>query len=435
MKRTTFPALICPLALAPAIALAPAGAVRAQQVFSSGVEISDSNGSTADLYVEDKTTLDGNLCVGAGCSATETYGNELIRLKHGTTNILFDDSSPSEGSFPWNDWRIVVNENIQNGLNLFGIEDVTGGTMPFAIEAGAPDGSIWVDHFGSLGIGTSMPEQELHIAETIFPGIVLEQTGQPGWLARSWQMVVLNPGRFAIYETDEGSPTFVMESGADADQRLTMWRTGMTSVAANTVTSSPDARFYVGFDDGSTQVKIEEASAQTGPRTLLNLQNNGRPEIVLGNTDTGDEWSFGAGTNFILKQGAVGSASSAKTKLFEVDPSGNATLTGSLVTGGTACGGGCDRVFTEEAIIPARDYAAAMWEQGYLPHVGPTPEGAPLNVSEKLGGMLNALEHAHVFIDRLSAENRALRAELAQLRASSDARLARLEAALGAEKR
>ncbi|MEZ5716352.1 MAG: hypothetical protein R3D85_15055 [Paracoccaceae bacterium] len=30
----------------------------------------------------------------------------------------------------------------------------------------------------------------------------------------------------------------------------------------------------------------------------------------MGNTGTGGEWSFGAGTSFILKQGAVGSASS-----------------------------------------------------------------------------------------------------------------------------
>ncbi|MEZ5716353.1 MAG: hypothetical protein R3D85_15060 [Paracoccaceae bacterium] len=87
------------------------------------------------------------------------------------------------------------------------------------------------------------------------------------------------------------------------------------------------------------------------------------------------------------------------------------------MTGGTACGGGCDRVFTERAIIPEADYAEAMWTQGFLPHVGPTPEGAPINVSEKLGGMLNALEHAHVFIDRQAQQIEAQNRRIATLEA------------------
>ena len=58
-----------------------------------------------------------------------------------------------------------------------------------------------------------------------------------------------------------------------------------------------------------------------------------------------------------------------------------------------------------------------MWEQGYLPYVGPTAEGQPFNMTEKLGGMLNALEHAHVYIEELRAQNAALQAEMAALRA------------------
>ncbi|MEZ5716733.1 MAG: hypothetical protein R3D85_17265, partial [Paracoccaceae bacterium] len=141
-----------------------------------------------------------------------------------------------------------------------------------------------------------------------------------------------------------------------------------------------------------------------------------------------------------LKQGAVGTTSGAKTKLFEIDDSGNATLTGTLTTGGTTCGGGCDRVFTEAAVIPQSSYATQMWAQGFLPNVGPTPEGAPIDVTEKLGGMLNALEHAHIFIDRQQAELDAQRRTLAEQqreiamlraeRAALDARLSRIEARL-----
>ncbi|MEZ5716056.1 MAG: hypothetical protein R3D85_13340 [Paracoccaceae bacterium] len=74
-------------------------------------------------------------------------------------------------------------------------------------------------------------------------------------------------------------------------------------------------------------------------------------------------------------------------------------------------------------------------DQGFLPHVGPTPEGAPLNVSEKLGGMLNALEHAHVFIDRQRGEIEAQRGEIETLKhakASLETRLSLVEARLSA---
>ena len=146
----------------------------------------------------------------------------------------------------------------------------------------------------------------------------------------------------------------------------------------------------------------------------------------MGNTATNGEWSFGAGSDFFLKVGTVGSASGAKTKVFTVKGNGDAIVAGTLTTGGTTCGGGCDRVFTDHAIIPAPDYAAQMWSQGHLPHVGPTVEGAPINVSEKLGGMLNALEHAHVFIAALRDENETLRAE----KSAMEIRLSRVEAEL-----
>jgi hypothetical protein len=42
--------------------------------------------------------------------------------------------------------------------------------------------------------------------------------------------------------------------------------------------------------------------------------------------------------------------------------------------------------------------------------VGPTPEGAPFDVTDKLGRMLNELEHAHLYIAELERRNAALEA-------------------------
>ena len=45
-----------------------------------------------------------------------------------------------------------------------------------------------------------------------------------------------------------------------------------------------------------------------------------------------------------------------------------------------------------------------MWAKGYLPAVGPTTPGAPLNVAEKLGAVLNELEHAHIYIEQVHTD-------------------------------
>jgi hypothetical protein len=43
-----------------------------------------------------------------------------------------------------------------------------------------------------------------------------------------------------------------------------------------------------------------------------------------------------------------------------------------------------------------------MWEQSHLPAVGPTSPDESLNVSDKIGGLINELEKAHVYIERLN---------------------------------
>ncbi len=66
-------------------------------------------------------------------------------------------------------------------------------------------------------------------------------------------------------------------------------------------TEMPSSSLHIRRVDGSAKALIEKTNATTSPRTLINIQNNGWSEIVMGNTGTDGEWSFGAGTNFILK--------------------------------------------------------------------------------------------------------------------------------------
>ncbi|MEZ5716346.1 MAG: hypothetical protein R3D85_15025 [Paracoccaceae bacterium] len=48
------------------------------------------------------------------------------------------------------------------------------------------------------------------------------------------------------------------------------------------------------------------------------------------------------------------------------------------------------------ALPSIAEHAAAMKRLGHLPNVGPTLPGAPLDLSERYGTLLNELEHAHL---------------------------------------
>ena len=74
----------------------------------------------------------------------------------------------------------------------------------------------------------------------------------------------------------------------------------------------------------------------------------GRPEIAMVNTATKSECPFGAGTDFVLNTGRVGSTSGAKTKVFTSKSDGDTIVAGMLTAGGTTCGGCCDLVFAAD---------------------------------------------------------------------------------------
>ena len=67
-----------------------------------------------------------------------------------------------------------------------------------------------------------------------------------------------------------------------------------------------------------------------------------------------------------------------------------------------------------------------MWQNSYLPAVGPTEEGQPFNLSDKTERMLNEMEKAHIYIDQLNVALNEKDSRISDL----EARLARLEALL-----
>ena len=109
---------------------------------------------------------------------------------------------------------------------------------------------------------------------------------------------------------------------------------------------------------------------------------------------------------------------------------GDMSVRGTLTTGGPTCGGGCDELFSPAGEVESiEEHAASMWENSHLPAVGPTSPGQPMNVSEKVGGLINELEKAHIYIERLNEQAKDKDQRIGEL----EQRLTRLEAFLGAQ--
>ncbi len=169
--------------------------------------------SRPEQSIDEDTCIVGSLCVGTDCSDPETWGYENLRLKENNLRIHFDDTS-STSAFPANDWRIVINDTADGGANYFAVEDSTSGDMPFTIEAGAPENSLYIEDYGRIGIKTSTPAVELHIVDGDSPCTRLEQDTSSGWTAQVWD-VVGNESNFFIRDvTNSSKIPFRIQPGA-----------------------------------------------------------------------------------------------------------------------------------------------------------------------------------------------------------------------------
>lgn len=356
----------------------------------------------ADQVFLDDVIVDGSICAGMDCVNGESFGFDTLRLKENNLRIKADDTSVS-ASFPNNDWQLTFNESANGGANKFSIDDITGGRTPFTIEAGAPSHSLYVDDGGRVGLGTATPVVELHIPDGDTPTLRLEQDGSSGFTPQTWD-VAGNETNFFVRDATNGSLLpFKIKPSAPTNS-LFVDTDGAVGLGTQSPSNDIDG---LGTTAGLQIVNqgglLLDHTGTEAIRAIAVFKNNGSAIMQLADTsaggiawniqnrgDAGNDFrivnSVGAGEEFVLTEG------------------GNLTITGDLTTGGTgACNAGCDRVFTEEyEILPIAERADLMWSNGYLPNVGPTIEDAPFNITEKVGRMLNELEHAHIYIAELN---------------------------------
>ncbi|HEV7669242.1 MAG TPA: tail fiber domain-containing protein [Thermoanaerobaculia bacterium] len=135
---------------------------------------------SAQEVIADTLIVQGDLCAGTDCSATESFGLDILKIKHNNTHLLFDDSSTTAG-FPATDWRLTANDSTNGGVNRFSIEDVTAATVPVTIRGAAPTNSFFVSNIGRVGLGTATPDARLDVEAASSPEMRLTTTGGDAW--------------------------------------------------------------------------------------------------------------------------------------------------------------------------------------------------------------------------------------------------------------
>ena len=350
------------------------------------------SGRAQTVLPGDHTVL-GALCVGPQC-ASESFGDDTLRLKAYNLRIHVDDRTTNP-DYSGHDWGFLFNDVAQFGEDYFAVEDRTLATVPFRIDGFAPTNALRIAGNGDIGIGTGLPQHDLHIVSNGGTATIrMEET--VGTAAR-WD-IEANSAAFVIQDVLAATNPIMLEKNAPS-YALRIANTGNVGLG----TSSPQAPLEIFRREAFNFLRITAAGAEV----------NDSVDIVY------TQGPLGTGElryNIVDGDGPE----------MRLNAKGDMEIAGTLTTIGPACAAGCDAVFTERRIIPEGEYAARMWADGHLPHVGPTLPEAPVNVSEKMGGMLNALEYAHVFIERQNRRIATLEAE----KAAQDTRIARLEARL-----
>ncbi|MEM8998016.1 MAG: hypothetical protein AAGF23_24760 [Acidobacteriota bacterium] len=265
--------------------------------------------ATKDIVRNDDVIILFSLCVGNDCASGEVFSFDTVRLKENNLRMHFDDTS-SNGSFPANDWRIIINDSTNGGSSHFSVEDATAGRAPFRIEAAAPANSLVVDSSGNLGRGTLDPVVEMHLVDGDTPTLRLEQNGSSGFGAQTWD-VAGNETNFFIRDTTGGS-----------DLPFRIFRDAPND--ALTIAGDGD----IGVNTANTPGRLSIRDTAGANSDMIYLENNGKITIRTANTGAGETWDFSNDGSFNISR--VGSG----TNEFRLNAAGSLTITGSLIAQG-----------------------------------------------------------------------------------------------------
>ena len=354
----------------------------------------------ADETVFDDHIVIGNQCVGPDCATDDEFGFSTAIFKDPLIRLQFNDTSALA---PANDWRFLFNDPSGVGAqSYFRLEDSTAGTTPFTIMAGAPSTAFHMNAAGRVGLGTTLPQNTLHIADEGSVTFRLEETTAP-------YSYTFNANDFGFWIRDRTADTvpFVIQATSPNNS---LWVADDGYIGLGT--SVPAAPLELWSDETFNFFRLSASGAAINQS--VDITFTGGP---LGTGELRYNIVDGDGPEMKL------------------NANGDMELEGTLTTAGS-CSVGCDAVFDADYPLPSiEDHHAQTLALGHLPNVGPTRPGEPWDVTDKMGRILNELEHAHLFIAGQQEEIRRQQQELAAQRAElaeTGAALSETRAALAA---
>ncbi len=323
----------------------------------------EAGAAVKDQVIADDLIVQGSFCVGFDCVNNENFGFDTIRLKENNLRIKFEDTSV--GTFPSTDWQLTANDSASGGANRFSIEDITSARIPFTVTGGAPTNSVFIDSSGRLGLRTSTPVLDVHVATSNTPAMRLEQNSSGGFTAQTWD-IAGNEANFFVRDVTSGSRLPLRIRPGAPTSSLDISASGNVGMG----TASPSANLHISkTSPAESQVFIRLSNSLAG----WDLKNNIQGRLNVSDDPAGNRVPFKIATgadNNLLRIGVA----AANT----VDVNGTLTVNGTFNNLSSRTqkhllpGMGLDAVLDAVSRLPL--YTWAYKHENGVRHFGPLAE-------------------------------------------------------------
>ena len=358
--------------------------------------------------------FDGQVCIGSECNDASVGqpANAALKLRARRPGILFEDTDTNPVG-NGRDWRLALNDTIPGGFSRFSIQDAESGRVPFTVQGGALENTLWLGGSHFVGIGTTFPDQSLDIVSNVGTGTVIEM--QNTALAGNviYHLAVRADGEFQVFDRGWLTAPLRIQPNIGDDQLV------MTAQGVGFGTDTPAAPLHLQRTDGSAEVLVENtaASPAAAARGMFTMRNNGGSFFTLDNTDAGTTWFFthenSAPNRFIIADAVTDGPE------FTLTADGDVTIPGNFISGSTTLNVP-DYVFEDGyALRPLSEVQTFIAANKHLPDVPSVADVARdgLDLTQMQLAQLRKIEELTLYTleqeTRLAAQAR----EIADLRA------------------
>ena len=212
-------------------------------------------------------------------------------------------------------WLLEADEPI---ANAFSISGNNGATSMLVLEDGAPANSLYVNSSGSVGIGTGNPAADLNIVAGGGGNATIRLQNDPSNPTYRWDI----RGGLGAFQIAQGNSNIIPFSISNGAPSLTFSADaeGNVSIAESTIyldrnagavgigTIVPAASLHVRDTLGTAGILVEELSPTIEKRSLLELSNNGAPQLLFSDIAQATQWELNPNPNgnFIINSIGAG---------------------------------------------------------------------------------------------------------------------------------